>query len=109
MRNETEEKAPLPPNPLPPANPTELFLLEKLLEEDLRCESDHIHTGKESCSVKVTHLNMNKHRRRRVLVCKVSADWDMGYISRHPDEQCKACAREGFSRTISECWSYQPI
>jgi len=60
----------------------ELVLLEAALDDEIKCESLHRRTGRDACSVEVTHIVIVRCK-TTVRVCAVSAAAEMSAVERN--------------------------
>jgi hypothetical protein len=72
-------------------NAVEIVLLNGWLEDDLKCESKHLVTGKESCSVTVTHRYRVACISKVSLICAVAAAANTPHVGSVHD----ACGNAG--------------
>ena len=80
----------------------EVIGLESWLDDELKCESRHLRTGKEACTVHVTHLSSVACQGQTKFVCEVAARWNSDGIARGGN--CSNCGHPA-----RDCWKIRPI
>ena len=79
----------------------EAVVMETWLNDEIQCESAHKFSGKESCSVDVTHLVTVRCKNRTFRVCTVSADTERWNIEHKAEHNC--------GNFYGDCISVRPI